>query len=550
MAEEFSRRANGQQPFAWQLDAAEAIVLGLDCVVVAGTGAGKTIPYILPLFLPEFRDKLMVIISPLKSLQQDQARRFRKLGLRAAAVNGETWCDKLQKDLLARKYQVVLTGPEMCVRNAASRELFTTMGVAGHLGAIIVDEAHCISQWGGDFRTAYSELDRLRAIVRDGVSISAFSATMAPGPFHDVVRTLRIDLGAACVINLGNDRPNIKYSMRIIRSTEDFRTLDTLLEFDSFVDRSDIPKTIIFANTRDLTQRLWRYVQGRLKEHLSDAVDFIHSLRTRYARIRTLARFKDGPVRILIGTESVGMGADIPDVQRVIQYGVPSSLSVWTQRAGRAGRSPHISAEAVMLVERAVFQHHRGRQPPKKSNARLASTHGPHAWPGKEGAGYRKQIEPALREWIETKGCRRAVSDRYFGNPALEALKNWRAMQAEVRYAHTVYTVEAILPEKVLRTLAHHAELKTMDNLRAHFKNGRAWALLPRHGSDVLNVLRAVDEEWLRTCASQSRPIRKGKATSGSKAVTNQPYEVRNNPELRCIVGTHGSLSTGPVLPT
>ncbi|KAI9067172.1 P-loop containing nucleoside triphosphate hydrolase protein [Trametes sanguinea] len=553
MADTFSERFDGKCVHSWQLDTAEALVLGLDCVIIAGTGAGKTIPYMLPLFLPECSDKTIVVISPLKSLQHDQARRFRRAGIRAAAVNGDTWCKR-------------------------TRDLFVRLGLSGAIAAFIIDEAHCISQWGGDFRPAYTELNKIRTYIHGGIPIGAFSATLPPSSLEDAFCTLQIRPEEVFHVNLGNDRPNIKLSVRVIKSLDDFSALNNLIAFDTFLYSHEIPKTIIFANTRDLTQRLWRYIRSRICDHLHHAVDFVHSLRSQYSRIRTLTRFREGAVRILVGTESVGMGADIPDVMHVIHFGVPSSLSIWTQRAGRAGRSPEIRAEAVMLVERAVFQVQRQRQRRKRSCRSSSVSVGSPEAGTPSGPQFKKDIESVLREWIEAPSCRREVSDRYFGNPprkseidpsaccdrcasqaepfsaisdsesdassapsspslpsrstpqppfdlykhrmhgsehtasgrrlgkhresAIQALKEWRCRQGAERYSQTVYTVEAVLPENVLRSLAYRADLRTMTDLRTHF--GKRWALLERHGSEILHLLRGVDEQWTARMNEQS----------------------------------------------
>ncbi|KAJ6556484.1 hypothetical protein B0H10DRAFT_2338646 [Mycena sp. CBHHK59/15] len=107
-------------PYEWQIDVAEALILGLDAVVIAGTGAGKTMPFMMPLLL--HREKFVLIISPLKVLQEDQASRFEAMGLAAAAVNGDTYSKSLQKLLDGQTLNAILTSPEMCFEHPDFRK--------------------------------------------------------------------------------------------------------------------------------------------------------------------------------------------------------------------------------------------------------------------------------------------------------------------------------------------------------------------------------------------------------------------------------------------
>ncbi|KAF9236864.1 hypothetical protein BU15DRAFT_88933 [Melanogaster broomeanus] len=140
ICEEFEKRTNGKKPYDWQLNVAEALLTGLDCVVVAGTGAGKTMPFIMPLLVQP--KKHIIVISPLDALETDQM--VSSLGLTAVAVNRKTYDVKLQKH----------TG-------------FRTL--------LIVDEAHCITQWGDKFREQYSKLGSLRAFPSAVVRMSILS---------------------------------------------------------------------------------------------------------------------------------------------------------------------------------------------------------------------------------------------------------------------------------------------------------------------------------------------------------------------------------------
>ncbi|KAI0324315.1 P-loop containing nucleoside triphosphate hydrolase protein, partial [Cubamyces sp. BRFM 1775] len=380
LCEAFSKATNGKQPYPWQLDVAEALLLGLDAVVIAGTGAGKTIPYLLPLLLPEVQRRMLVTRQTMLTLHW-QARRFTDIGISATAVNRDTWSTDLEK-----VHQI----------------LFAEYGIL----AFVVDEAHCISEWGGDFRKAYSKLERLRTFAPITTTpIAAFSATMAGRALKDVERSLEIQRDKAFYVNLGNDRTNVKMSARTIKSGRDYATLSQVLGIDNVIFPSDLPKTLVFVNERNEAQRVWRYIRSKLDDYLHDIVDFIHSSRHAYAQADALHRFVQGSVRCLVATESVGMGADIPDIERVIQFGAPRSLTVWVQRAGRAGRSPGIRAEAILLAEVSVFHKQR-----KRRNKKRASQE-------EHIEGFKKIIDNSLREWLETTECRRKVCDQYFNNP-------------------------------------------------------------------------------------------------------------------------------------
>lgn len=295
---------------------------------------------------------------------------------------------------------------------------------------VVIDEAHCISQWGGDFRKDYGQLERLRAFFPSHVPFLATSATLTPPALRDVQNHLGIELDKAFFLNRGNDRPNVCMSVQHVKSPTDYDAILPLLSSTSEAPTAveHLRKTIVFVNSVIGSQALARHIKEQLPEALRGCVDVLHAQRTPRAKRRVMKNFRDGKTLILIATEAAGMvshahshveqelmtdgpaqGADIPDVEQVIQLGVPSSLAVWIQRAGQAGRDKTLKARAILLVEPSVFQ------PVKRADATTGDDGGER---DDEDLEYRKKVEPALRLWIEAKGCRRDVVDEYFGNPA------------------------------------------------------------------------------------------------------------------------------------
>ncbi|KIK77301.1 hypothetical protein PAXRUDRAFT_835037 [Paxillus rubicundulus Ve08.2h10] len=116
---------------------------------MAGTGTRKTMPFVMPLLIHP--KKHIIIISPLYALESDQAKMFQDMGLTAVALNGKTYNVKLQKELNQQKHRVILTSPEMCLQCPGFCELFSSPKLSGHVAAIVIDEAHCITQWGAKF---------------------------------------------------------------------------------------------------------------------------------------------------------------------------------------------------------------------------------------------------------------------------------------------------------------------------------------------------------------------------------------------------------------
>ncbi|KII82643.1 hypothetical protein PLICRDRAFT_677307 [Plicaturopsis crispa FD-325 SS-3] len=393
----------GSVPHTWQVDVSEALLLGLDSVVIAGTGAGKTMPFMMPLLYDP--SKVVIILSPLNILEYDMACRFEKMGIAATPVNTDTWSDKLLQEMKDMKHRALLMSPEMALENPALRQLLGSKTYQEKIAAVIVDECHCISQWGGEFRPKYSALEKFRAFVPTHIPFLATSATLPPSALDEVSTKLNIDLTSTFFLNLGNDRPNITPKVIQIKSTDDYEALKKLVK-DGVITPDDLEKTIIYVDGVNATQHLVREIRTWFPASFHDYIDCLSSRRTPFAKTTVMDRFRRGAVRILVATEAAGMGADIPDITRVIQFGLCKSLSIWTQRAGRAGRSPGLHATAYLLVQKSMFK----RRKRKKGEAADTAVLVVDVWA--------RKVEEPFRRWIQSPGCRRDVSDEYFNSPA------------------------------------------------------------------------------------------------------------------------------------
>ncbi|KAI0363574.1 P-loop containing nucleoside triphosphate hydrolase protein [Pilatotrama ljubarskyi] len=402
MVEECQRRT-GLTPYPEQLDLAECILLGLDTTSIAGTGWGKTLPFVLPLFVPQSRGKIIIIVSPLNALEADQAERFRKMKISAAAVNGDTHTKELHEKIAKGQYSILVIGPKLLVdRQSTFRPLLSDAKFTKRVLGLIVDEAHCITQWGSDFRPEYSQLDAIRALLPLNTAVCAFSATMNPPALAQTRKTLHIAAHRSFHLNLGNDRCNITWEVRYMTAAKsDLEALAFLLPEDAS-SLTRLPKAMIFFDDIMVSMKAQRWLMERLPPALRGRVKVYNSRRSLLAKERTMRGFRNGSVDYLLTTEAAGMGCDIPDIALVVQFMAPDSLSVWIQRAGRAGRRADIQARAVLLIQPSVFQE-KGKQSRREGEAVV----------------YVKEIEDGLRLWVETppERCRRDVADEYFDNP-------------------------------------------------------------------------------------------------------------------------------------
>jgi ATP-dependent DNA helicase RecQ len=305
-----------------QREAVEGALAGRDVLVVMPTGAGKSLCYQLPALM---RDDLTVVVSPLVSLMQDQAE-----GLERAAP-GAVALVNAQRDADANRLAVsrAVRGEHKLLYVAPER--FASPGFLEQLrearvGLFVVDEAHCVSQWGHDFRPDYFRLaDAARWLGAQ--AIVASTATATPQVAADIAQRLR--LRDPVRVATGFDRPNLSFAVVPCRSRADKeRRLVAALE------REGALPAIVYAGTRARTDELAQRLEGAL----GVPVLAYHAGLGRDARAEAQRRFMAGDVDVVVATNAFGMGVDKADVRTVAHEAVPGSVEAYYQEAGRAGR--------------------------------------------------------------------------------------------------------------------------------------------------------------------------------------------------------------------
>jgi ATP-dependent DNA helicase RecQ len=313
-----------------QREAVASVVAGKNTLVVMPTGAGKSLVYQLSACL---LDGVTVVISPLIALMKDQVDALDRRGIPAVALNSSMPVEQQRAGLDALRrgsVRLVYVAPERLRNKSFLRAL-----AEARVALLAVDEAHCVSQWGHDFRPDYLQIARARHHMGDPPTV-ALTATATPLVQDDILATL--DVARAERVVTGFNRPNLTFSVQSTPSANDKRRA-----LKAVLDEHTGPG-LVYVSTRKQCDDVTRFI----RDELGRAVRAYHAGLPDAERTDVQDDFMTGGLDLVVATNAFGMGVDRADVRFVVHWGIPSTLEAYYQEAGRAGRDG-APAEALLL---------------------------------------------------------------------------------------------------------------------------------------------------------------------------------------------------------
>lgn len=402
------------------------VLAGQDTLAVLPTGAGKSLCYQLPALL---QPGATLVVSPLIALMQDQVATLAEHGIDAAMLGGTLGVDERRRHLdalAAGRCKLAFISPERLSTNVAT---MVRHGI--EVSLLAVDEAHCIVEWGHDFRPAYREIGRARRVLGDPACL-ALTGSATPQVRHEIATSLHLADDAARIIG-SFDRSNLRFKVIAVHSPgERFARLIAAVS-------AEPDAAIVYAPTRNLVEGIVRALRGE-----GERAAPYHAGMLPAERVDTMAGFRDGRYRVVVATSAFGMGIDQGNIGLVLHWAMPGSPEAYYQQAGRAGRDGRV-ARCVMLYhpgDALLLQHQLELTFPEErlveslwrdrslrlrtSRAVLAAADRLEAElrPGRGRVDWRRvrrrrraalrRIE-AMAEYASTKGCRRAKLIGWFG---------------------------------------------------------------------------------------------------------------------------------------
>ena len=366
----------------------DALLKGRDVLGVMPTGAGKSLCYQIPaLLLPG----ITLVISPLISLMQDQVQALEQAGIPAAYINSSLSPQAFFATLdAARKgsYKLLYVAPERL-----ETELFRNFAQEAEISLVAVDEAHCISQWGQDFRPSYTRiLDFLEFLPRRPV-VGAFTATATQQVQEDILDSLQLQDPQRLVT--GFDRANLYFGVERPRSKDEFVL--------AYLKRHPEDSGIIYCSTRKNVDELYSWLQD---QHFS--VGRYHAGLSQEERQKAQEDFLYDRTPVIIATNAFGMGIDKSNVRYVLHYNMPSCLENYYQEAGRAGRDGEPSecillyAAQDVMIQKFLLEHK--DQPVTEELEEVEENN-------------RRKLS-AMEQYCTTTACLRMTMLHYFGEEA------------------------------------------------------------------------------------------------------------------------------------